>query len=134
MTELTAISRRHFTGGALMLAAAPAWAATPLDLKAAALAAEKATGGRVGLAVHDTVTGRRFSHRGDERFPMASTFKMLLVAAVLARVDKVADRLDRAIPVKAGDILDVSPVSKAHVGGTATVCGDRGGDACSLRV
>lgn len=121
MTELPAISRRHFTGGALLLAAAPALAATPLDLRAAVLAAEKASGGRVGLAVHDTATGRRFSHRGGERFPMASTFKMLLVAAVLARVDKGTDRLDRAIPVRASDILDVSPVSKAHVGGTVSV-------------
>jgi beta-lactamase class A len=85
------------------------------------LAAESASGGRVGLAVHDTATGRRFSHRGGERFPMASTFKMLLVAAVLARVDKGTDRLDRAISVKASDILDVSPVSKAHVGGTVSV-------------
>jgi beta-lactamase class A len=121
MTALPAISRRRFTGGVLLLAAAPALAAPPLDLEAAVLAAEKTTGGRIGLAVHDTATGRRFSHRGGERFPMASTFKMLLVAAVLARVDKGTDRLDRAIPVRASDILDVSPVSKAHVGGTATV-------------
>lgn len=93
----------------------------PLALDAAVAAAEKATGGRVGLAVIDTGTGRSFSHRGGERFPMASTFKMLLVAAILERVDKSGERLDRAIPVKASDILDVSPVSKQHVGGTATV-------------
>jgi beta-lactamase class A len=104
-------------------AAAPALARSPapLDLRIAVLAAERSTGGRVGLAVHDTATGRRFSHRGDERFPMASTFKMLLVAAILERVDQGKDRLDRAIPVAASDILDVSPVSKQHVGGTATV-------------
>lgn len=93
----------------------------PLPLDAAVAAAEATTGGRVGLTVIDTATGRRFSHRGDERFPMASTFKMLLVAAILERVDKGQDRLDRAIPVAASDILDVSPVSKKHVGGTATV-------------
>ncbi len=116
------IDRRTFVLTAAAMTAAPGLArAASLDLRVAVTAAEKATGGRVGLAVHDTVTGRRFSHRGGERFPMASTFKALLVAAVLARVDKGLDRLDRAIPVRASDILDVSPVSKAHVGGTASV-------------
>ncbi len=117
------IDRRQFTQLTAMLVAAPALARAPapLDLRAAVLAAEASTGGRVGLAVHDTARGRRFSHRGGERFPMASTFKMLLVAAILERVDQRKDRLDRAIPVAARDILDVSPVSKRHVGGTATV-------------
>ncbi len=117
------IDRRRFVQMTAMLAAAPALARppAPLDLKAAVLAAERSTGGRIGLAVHDTATGRRFSHRGGERFPMASTFKMVLVAAILEQVDCGRDRLDRAIPVAARDILDVSPVSKQHVGGTATV-------------
>ena len=116
--------RRQFLilAGAALAAPVPAWAtAAPLDLGAAVAAAEKATGGRVGLAVHDTATGRRYSHRGGERFPMASTFKALLVAAVLARVDAGKEQLDRAIPVKKADLLPVSPVSREHVGGTATV-------------
>ncbi|PZN93402.1 MAG: class A beta-lactamase [Alphaproteobacteria bacterium] len=117
------IDRRRFVQMTATLAAAPALARppAPLDLKAAVLAAERSTGGRIGLAVHDTATGRRFSHRGGERFPMASTFKMVMVAAILEQVDRGRDRLDRAIPVAARDILDVSPVSKQHVGGTATV-------------
>lgn len=115
--------RRQFLILASLLAASPSLAAAPapLNLAAAVAAAEKATGGRVGLAVHDTATGRRFSHRGNERFPMASTFKSLLVAAVLARVDAGTERLDRAVPVRQADILPVSPVSKRHVGGSATV-------------
>jgi beta-lactamase class A len=52
---------------------------------------------------------------------MASTFKLLLVAAVLARVDAGKERLDRAIAVTEADILPVSPVSKRHVGGTASI-------------
>ena len=93
----------------------------PLDLTAAVNAAETTTGGRVGLSVHDTATGRRFSHRGTELFPMASTFKALLAAAVLERVDAGTESLARAIPVAAGDIVSNSPVSAKHVGGTATV-------------
>jgi beta-lactamase class A len=116
--------RRHVLAALIagpFAARASAQSPTPLDLGAAVRVAEKATGGRVGLAVIDTATGRRFSHRGGERFPMASTFKMLLVAALLEKVDKRQDRLDRAIPVTAGELLGNSPVSQKHVGGTATV-------------
>ncbi len=119
------IDRRHF----LLLAGAgvvavPGFAAAappPLELAAACAAAEQRTGGRVGLAVHDTATARRFRHRADERFPMASTFKMLLVAALLARVERGEQRLDRQLAVRQSDLLDVSPVSKAHVGGSVSV-------------
>ena len=117
------VNRRKFGTMALLAVGAPALAKAPprLELAVAVRAAERATGGRVGFAVDDTATGRRFSHRGRERFPMASTFKMLLVAAILERVDRGVESLERVIPVRAGDLLDVSPVSKAHVGGTATV-------------
>jgi beta-lactamase class A len=116
------IDRRHLIAALpALFVTATVRAAVPLPLDAAVAAAEAVTGGRVGLAVIDTATGRRYSHRGNERFPMASTFKMLLVAAILARVDAGKDRLDRAIAVKASDLLDVSPVSKQHVGGTATI-------------
>ena len=117
------IDRRQFTSLAAMLAAAPALARSPapLDLKAVVQGAETHTGGRIGLTVHDTATGRRFSHRGDERFPMASTFKALLVAAMLERVDQGKDRLDRAIAIARRDIIANSPTSEKHVGGTATI-------------
>ena len=118
------VNRRYMLANLMavpVMVAGRASAAPQLSLDAAVAAAEAATGGRVGLTVIDTATGRRFSHRGNERFPMASTFKMLLVAAILERVDQRQERLDRAIPVTAADILDVSPVSKQHVGGTATV-------------
>lgn len=117
------LDRRQFAALVAALAAAPALGreAARLDLADAVRKAEAASGGRIGFAVHDTATGRRFSHRGDERFAMASTFKMLLAAAILEQVDKGKERLDRAVPVKAGDILANSPVTEKRVGGTATV-------------
>ncbi len=117
------VDRRLFIAGTVFAAARPALALTsaPLDLQAAVLAAEKVTGGRIGLAVHDTATGRRFSHRGAELFPMASTFKMLLAAAMLHRIDRGQDSLARAIPVKRADIVSNSPVSEKHIGATASV-------------
>lgn len=110
-----------------LITALPAFAiatgAAPVlpGLHDAVRAAEAATGGRVGLAVHDTATGRRFSHRGGERFAMASTFKALLAAAILHRIDAGKDSLDRAIAVAQTDIVSNSPVSESRVGRTATV-------------
>lgn len=95
------------------------------QIAAAVRVAEARSGGRVGLAVDAAGVppraGLAYSHRGNERFPMASTFKMLLAAAILERVDRGLDRLDRAVPVAAADILPNSPVSQRHVGGSATV-------------
>jgi beta-lactamase class A len=118
------IDRRSFLAAVPVLFAGGSAAAAgpqPLALDGAVAAAEAATGGRVGLTVIDTATGQRFSHRGSERFPMASTFKMLLAAAMLMRVDAGQERLDRALSIKPGDIVGHSPFSKIRVGSSATI-------------
>jgi beta-lactamase class A len=48
---------------------------------------ERESGGRLGVAVLDTLTRERIGQRELGRFPMCSTFKLLAAAAVLARVD-----------------------------------------------
>lgn len=73
-------------------------------------------GGRLGVAMLDTGTGRRMSQRGDERFLMCSTFKLLAVAAVLARVDAGKETLDRLIVFGPDVLLDYAPVTRRHVG------------------
>jgi beta-lactamase class A len=79
-------------------------------------ALERRHGGRLGVAMLDTGSGRRIAHRGDERFLMCSTFKLLLVAAVLARVDRGAERLDRRIVFGRDVVLDYAPVTRDRVG------------------
>jgi beta-lactamase class A len=78
---------------------------------------EKERGGRLGVAVADTHSGKSAAYRGDERFPMCSTFKTLAVAALLARVDAGKEQLDRRIRFEAKDLVVNSPVSKNHAGG-----------------
>jgi beta-lactamase class A len=78
-------------------------------------------GGRLGVAVLDTEAGRRFAWRGGERFPVASTFKFLLAAAILAEVDRGRERLDRRIPIARSDIVEHAPVTGKHVDGGLTV-------------
>lgn len=124
------IGRRGFMAVSLALAGAGATAlaqdraTAPFgdDAFARALdAIEAENGGKLGIAVLDTATGRRFARRGDERFPLASTFKVLLAGAILARVDAGGDRLDRTIAVAASDIVAFSPVVQRNVGRTMTV-------------
>jgi beta-lactamase class A len=76
---------------------------------------EAATGGRVGVAVLDTGTGRRFAYRSYERFAMCSTFKWVLAAAVLANVDAGRLRLDQRVPYSSADLLSHAPVTGARV-------------------
>jgi beta-lactamase class A len=78
---------------------------------------ESDSGGRLGVAVLDTLTQARAAHRADERFPMCSTFKLLAAAAVLARVDAGKERLDRRIRFEARDVVVYSPITKERAGG-----------------
>ncbi len=79
-------------------------------------ALERRHGGRLGVSILDTGTGKRVGHRADERFPMCSTFKFLAAAQVLARVDRGEERLDRRIVYSKGDLVAYSPVTEKHVG------------------
>ncbi|MGY4572902.1 class A beta-lactamase [Bradyrhizobium sp. USDA 3256] len=82
---------------------------------------ELATSGRLGVAVLDMETGLRASRRGDERFPMCSTFKALASAAVLHRVDRGESSLDQRVQIEAKDILAYAPVTKGRVGSAMTL-------------
>lgn len=78
---------------------------------------ESESGGRLGVCVLETATGARHVHRGDERFPMCSTFKALAVAAILARVDAGKEQLTRRITFDASALVTYSPVTEKRVGG-----------------
>ncbi len=79
-------------------------------------AIEARTGGRLGVAALDTASGQRLAHRAGERFAMCSTFKLLAAAAVLERVDRGLERLDRFVRYGRADLLAYAPVTTAHVG------------------
>jgi beta-lactamase class A len=76
---------------------------------------EQRSRGRLGVFALDTFDERRVAYRQAEHFPMCSTFKVLAVAAVLARVDCGAERLDRRIALRQSDLLAYAPVTEQHV-------------------
>src|SRR5436853_361490 len=62
--------------------------------------------GVVGVAVIGVEDGFTATLNGDERFPMASTFKVPIALAVLHRVDEGALSLAEPVEVKATDLRD----------------------------
>ena len=80
-------------------------------------AIEKGAGGRLGVSALDTQTGKRIAWRGGERFAMCSTFKVLAVGALLAKVDRGEDKLDRFVPYTKAEVSGFyAPVTQAHAG------------------
>jgi beta-lactamase class A len=121
------ISRRSLLlAGLAVLATGPqaaAQAAKPVEPSAAAdgpvarlMALERASGGRLGVAVLDSAGGRRLNHRGEQRFALCSTFKLLAAALVLARHDRGEERLERRIMFDRDDLVPYSPATEAHAG------------------
>ncbi|MEO9529329.1 class A beta-lactamase [Roseibium sp.] len=72
---------------------------------------------RVGVAVIDTQTGSRWSHKGDERFPTNSTFKAFLCAALLDAGAKGTAAPERRVTIRRGDIVSYSPVTEKRIDG-----------------
>ncbi|KUZ68261.1 PEN family class A beta-lactamase, Bcc-type [Burkholderia ubonensis] len=82
---------------------------------------ERAEGGRLGVHALDTATGRRVQHRADERFPFCSTFKAILIAAVLAESVARPALFAQRVTYRQADLLEWSPVTEKHVDTGMTV-------------
>jgi beta-lactamase class A len=76
-------------------------------------AIEQQIGGRLGVAALDTGNGRRIEYRAAERFPICSTFKFILAAAILEQGDR--EPLDRRLYYGPDDLLEWAPITKKHV-------------------
>lgn len=84
--------------------------AAPAPDTARRLAAiERASGGRLGVALLDARGRTLFAHRADERFAMCSTFKLALAAMYADGSDRTPLRLTRA------DLMGNSPYSERRL-------------------
>jgi beta-lactamase class A len=111
------LARKSFlTVAATTLAAPLLGAGTATDAAVTQIAAlERRYGGRLGVFALDVTGGAQIAHRANERFPMCSTFKLLAVGAVLARVDARNEDLGRRVGYGDADILAYAPITKAHL-------------------
>jgi len=117
--------RRLLVGASILLPFLPAHRALSADKLAEAIerlaSLEAKNGGRLGVFAVDTGTDATLAHRADERFAMCSTFKFLLAAAVLERVDRREENLQRRITFGPSDLEEYAPVTKTHVADGMTV-------------
>jgi beta-lactamase class A len=88
--------------------------ARPTEPQRAVADLEARVGGRIGVFALDTGTGRQLAHRADELFAMCSTFKWVLAAAVLVRVDRAELSLDERVSYGRSDLLEYAPFARAH--------------------
>nr|WKF59504.1 Beta-lactamase [Paraburkholderia busanensis] len=95
---------------------------------------EAESGGRLGVSIVDTVSGLHAGLRGDERFPMCSTFKALLAGAVLTRVDRGQENLARRVVFSKRELVSNSPGTSPH---TRELTGEEGmsiADLCKAAI
>jgi beta-lactamase class A len=107
------LTRRQIMSLAIAAALAPAAEAARADRRLKAL--HKRIGGRLGVHILDSQSGRRIAYDDGARYAMASTFKLPLAAALLWQVDRGAFPLDRAMPISREDLVSHSPEVDARL-------------------
>ena len=133
------ISRRGMLTGPLLTgpalfgarAAAEGW---DQELQRGVAGLERRHGGRLGVAVLDSAGRRLAAYRGDERFALCSTHKLLAAAFVLARVDRKQESLARRVAYAREDLVAYSPTTGRHVGPDGMTGGMTVGELCEAAV
>lgn len=74
---------------------------------------EHRAGGRLGVALLDTGSDRHWTHRGEERFGLCSTFKLPLAGAVLQAIDRGHLRADTRLPLRREERVPHMPATEA---------------------
>ena len=82
---------------------------------------EGASGARLGVYALNTDDGSQIRHRADERFPLCSTFKVILASAILERSAQDGGLMRQRIRFAKRDLVAYSPVSKEHLDDGMTV-------------
>lgn len=84
-------------------------------------AIEQHIAGRIGVAIWDTQSNEHWDYRGDERFPMMSTFKTLACATMLNQMD--TGKLDKNATAKVEErnMVVWSPVMDRMAGQTTRI-------------
>jgi beta-lactamase class A len=112
------VNRRQILSLAIAAALAPA--AHSASAERTLKSIQKKIGGRLGVHILDSQSGRRIAHDDDSRYAMASTFKLMLAAAILWQVDKSAFSLAHELAISSDDLLPTSPDVEAKLKSGAT--------------
>jgi beta-lactamase class A len=120
-------SRRNFLLATVSVPIAIVWTswATKGDAGVSAQAQlaklERALDGRLGVYVLNTVNGEQLSYHANEYFPMCSTFKVLLVSAILKRSTQIDGLMQQRIKYQKSNLVTYSPITEQQVEAGMTV-------------
>lgn len=123
LQDRTMIKSAHRVALSLLLCAVfvqPASASSDSVLDVARQIEERLNA-RVGYAIYDTGSNESWLHNANDRFPMASTFKVLLCAAILAKRDAGDTGLAPAVTLEQEDLVTYSPVTENWIGKEVSV-------------
>lgn len=82
---------------------------------------EKSSRGRLGVHAVDTASNRVVAYRSEERFPMCSTFKVILAGAMLDESTRSTGILNERLTYREDELIQHSPITEKHVGTGMTV-------------
>lgn len=102
----------------LLCSNTPIWAQTiskmaAIQQKLADL--EKSSGGRLGVALINTEDNSQILYRGDERFAMCSTSKVMAVSGILKQSETAKDLLNIRVQIKESDLVNYNPITEKHL-------------------
>lgn len=95
------------------------------DFQQQIVATEIALEARIGVAILDSQSQRLWHYKGNERFPLNSTFKVFACAALLKQVHLKQNSLEKSELIIADNLVTYSPLTEHHVGSNislATLC------------
>ncbi len=117
------LDRRLIITGLPLIAAAPALAAADrfAPLRRVITRIERDAGGPIGIALFDSGSGARFEHRAQQRFPLCSTFKLLLAARLLHGAQTGRWQMSDRVPVTKADMMFHAPFTEKRIGSTASL-------------
>jgi beta-lactamase class A len=120
-------NRRTFLLAAISVPIATVWTSWAMKGDAAVSAQaqlaelERTLVGRLGVFALNTANGTQLSYRANEYFPLCSTFKVLLVSAILKRSTQVDGLMQQRIEYQQSDLVTYSPITERHLKDGMTV-------------
>jgi beta-lactamase class A len=120
-------NRRRFLLAAISVPFATIWTSWAAKGDAAVAAGakfaklERTLAGRLGVFALNTANGTQLSYRANEYFPLCSTFKVLLVSAILKRSTQSDGLMQQRIKYQQSDLVTYSPITERHVEDGMTV-------------
>ncbi|MDQ2994647.1 MAG: serine hydrolase, partial [Pseudomonadota bacterium] len=82
---------------------------------------EASAGGRLGVAAIDTATHHEIQYRGDQRFPMGCTSKVMGVAAILKNSMTDNQYLQQNVKYQKKDLVNWNPITEKYLAQGMTI-------------